>query len=216
MSPNPFLRQEGPTRQSILTLLKTKWQMNAGELAKELGITEMAIRRHLYALERDGLVKPAMVRQAMGRPTHMYSLTEEAEYLFPKKYHTLALDLLEELDEDPETALLVTRMFEGRKRKLLERYAGRMEGKSLPDRVRELALIQNDGGYMVQLEQEQDELVLHEYNCPIAQVASRYQQACECELDLFESLLGTKVARTECLAKGGSRCTYRMNRIEAK
>ncbi|WP_246628191.1 helix-turn-helix transcriptional regulator [Paenibacillus oenotherae] len=201
-------RQEGSTRQTILTLFKTKGQMNAGELAKKLQITEMAVRRHLSTLERDGYIRPTLVRQAVGRPTHKYGLTEQAEHLFPKNYHVLALDLLEELADDPETAVLVDRMFEGRKRKLLERYASRMEGKSLKEKVSELAAIQNDGGYMVKLEDGENGLVLHEYNCPIAQVANLYQQACQCELALFEQLLGTTVERTECLAKGGGKCSY--------
>ncbi|MNG33156.1 hypothetical protein D3C84_1193390 [compost metagenome] len=49
---------------------------------------------------------------------------------------------------------------------------------------------------------------LHEFNCPIAQVAKPYQQACTCELQLFEELLQARVERTECLAKGGAKCTY--------
>lgn len=204
------VRQEGSTRQTVLTLLKTNGQMNAGELARQLQITEMAVRRHLGTLERDGLIAPTIVRQAMGRPTHMFSLTEQAELLFPKNYHVLALDLLEELEEDPETAVVIGKLFEGRKRKLFDRYAHRMEGKTLQEKVAELAVIQNDGGYMVQMENDAEGLVLHEYNCPIAHVANRYQQACQCELALFEQLLGTEVERTECLAKGGGKCSYRI------
>ncbi|RAP78671.1 ArsR family transcriptional regulator [Paenibacillus montanisoli] len=205
-----MFKQDGSTRQTVLTLLKTHGQMNAGELAKHLQITEMAVRRHLSTLERDGLIAPTIVRQAMGRPTHMFSLTEQAELLFPKNYHVFALDLLEELEDDPDTAAIVDRLFEGRKRKLLERYAYRMDGKSLEEKVAELASIQNEGGYMVALETDESGMVLHEYNCPIAQVANRYQQACQCELSLFQQLLGTEVERTECLAKGGGKCSYRI------
>ncbi|WP_258881638.1 metalloregulator ArsR/SmtB family transcription factor [Paenibacillus sp. sptzw28] len=204
------VRHDGSTRQTVLMLLKTSGKMNAGDLAKRLQITEMAVRRHLSTLERDGLIRPTVVRQAMGRPTHMFSLTEQAEHLFPKNYHVLALDLLEELEDNPETAALVDRLFEGRKRKLIERYASRMEGKSLEDKVLELAAIQNDGGYMVQLENDDDSFILHEYNCPISRVAGRYQQACHCELALFRQLLGAEVERTECLAKGGGKCSYRI------
>ena len=73
-------------------------------------------------------------------------------------------------------------------------------------------------GYMAEVEDGADageEFVLHEYNCPIAQVAGRYQQACQCELALFRELLGTKVERTECLAKGGGKCTYRIGSASA-
>ncbi|MCR2806494.1 helix-turn-helix transcriptional regulator [Paenibacillus soyae] len=197
------------TRERILVLLKTRGRMGAGELSAELELTEMAIRRHMYELEREGVIRITSVRQKMGRPLHAFELTADSDDLFPKNYHTLALDLLSELEEDPETKPLIGRMFEGRKRKLQERYAPRMDGKSLEERVYELAHIQNAGGYMAEVEQDSDEgYLLHEYNCPITGVAGKYEQACSCELALFQELLEAPVERTECLAKGGSRCTY--------
>ena len=197
------------TRERILVLLKTRGRMSAGELSAELELTEMAIRRHMYELEREGIIQTSSVRQKMGRPLHTFELTADSDDLFPKNYHTLALDLLTELDEDPETQPLIGRMFEGRRRKLHERYAPRMEGKSLEERVYELALIQNAGGYMAEVEtKDQEGYFLHEYNCPITGVAGKYEQACNCELALFQGLLEAVVERTECLAKGGARCTY--------
>lgn len=204
-------RHDGMTRQSVLKLLKTKSTATAGELARELGLTEMAVRRHLAALERDGYVKPTLVKQAMGRPAYTYGLTEEADHFFPKNYDQLALDLLEQLELEGGAEGAVGRMFEARRRKLFDRHNLRMEGKRLSARVHELAAIQNDGGYMVEVEAESNgSYMLHEYNCPIAQVAQRYQQACSCELALFRELLDADVERTECLAAGGARCTYRI------
>nr|WP_053377889.1 HTH domain-containing protein [Paenibacillus sp. FJAT-27812] len=202
-------RRDSSTRERILMLLKTSGRMNAGDLSSELALTEMAIRRHMYALESEGSVSIVAVRQAMGRPLHAYELTAEADELFPKNYHVLALDLLDELAEDPDTAALIDRMFEGRKKKLLDRYEPRMAGKSLEQKVSELAVIQNAGGYMAEVETRSDgSFMLYEYNCPIAQVAGKYQQACRCELSLFKSLLDVPVERTECLAKGGGKCSY--------
>lgn len=201
---------ELPTRKVILTMLKTKGPLSVSEMSRELGITEMAVRRHLNTLERDSLIESKLVRQAMGRPTHQFSLTERADDLFPKKYQHLTLDLLEEL----ESALgedKVNLLFERRKQRMIGRFKNRMLGKSLADRVLELSDIQNANGYMVELEQKEDgTYLLKEHNCPISQVAIQYNHACSCELEMFESLLGeeAKVERTECLAKGGSQCAY--------
>ncbi|WP_169082263.1 helix-turn-helix transcriptional regulator [Paenibacillus sp. PL91] len=204
-------RRDSSTRERILMLLKTSGRMNAGDLSSELGLTEMAIRRHMYTLESEGSISIVAVRQAMGRPLHAYELTAEADELFPKNYHVLALDLLDELADDPDTAALIDRMFEGRKKKLLDRYEPRMAGKSIEQKVSELAAIQNAGGYMAEVETKSDgSFMLYEYNCPIAQVAGKYQQACRCELSLFKSLLDVPVERTECLAKGGGKCSYRI------
>jgi predicted ArsR family transcriptional regulator len=205
-------RHDGPTRQTVLKLLKTRGSATAGELARELGLTEMAVRRHLAALERDGYASARPVRQPMGRPAYVYELTEEAEQFFPKNYHLLALDLLELLEQEEGRGGAADRMFEARRRMLYRRHAGRMAGKPLSERIGELASIQNDGGYMVEVENASDrEVLLHEYNCPIAQVAARYEQACSCELALFRDLLEADVERIECLAKGGSKCTYRIS-----
>ncbi|MVO98450.1 helix-turn-helix transcriptional regulator [Paenibacillus lutrae] len=202
---------EPSTRKVVMSLLRTKGPLSVGDLAKELGITEMAVRRHLNTLDRDGLIQSELVRQAMGRPLHMYSLSKQADDLFPKKYHTLTLDILEELvAEEGEEKL--NRLFERREDKLADRYGPRMEGKSLPEKVEELAQIQNENGYMVSLEQaENGEMILNEHNCPISQVADQYSTACRCELNLFRKLLGVPVERTECLAKGGTKCVYRIH-----
>ncbi|GIP19315.1 DeoR family transcriptional regulator [Paenibacillus montaniterrae] len=197
------------TRDYILHLLKTKGAMSTKELTDELGITVMAVRRHIQSLERDKLIDSKMVRQSMGRPTAVYCLTEHVEDFFPRKYHILTLELLDELEEH-FGASAVEQLFEGRKDKLLKKYDASMQGKDLAERVSMLADIQNENGYMVELEKINDEqYLLKEHNCPIEQVATKYQHACRCELKLFESLLGdAEVTRTDCLAKGGQRCTY--------
>ena len=205
-------RHDGPTRQTVLKLLKTRGSATAGELARELGLTEMAVRRHLAALERDGYAEARPVKQPMGRPAYVYELTAEAEQFFPKNYHLLALDLLDLMEREEGRKGAAGQMFEARRKMLYQRHAGRMAGKPLPERIGELASIQNDGGYMVEVETASDrEVLLHEYNCPIAQVAARYEQACSCELALFRDLLEADVERIECLAKGGNKCTYRIS-----
>lgn len=189
-------------------MLRTKGPLTVNDMSRQLGITEMAVRRHLNTLERDGLLETRLVRQAMGRPSHTYSLTVAADDLFPKKYQHLTLDLLEELVAMSGEAQ-VEQLFERRKDRLIGKYIGHVEGRTLPERVRALADIQHANGYMVDWEEAQDGVFqLREHNCPIAQVANQYQHACACELAMFRALLDADVERTECLAKGGSRCAY--------
>lgn len=198
---------EHSTRQMILNMLKTKPEQSAGVLARRLGITEMAVRRHLNMLERDELIRTSLLRQAMGRPTRVYSLTAKADDLFPKNYHRLTLDLLGEMESEGRDQ--VDTLFEKRKERLFRKYRPRMEGKNLRERVCELAEIQNAGGYMVEWEEDaKGHYVFKEFNCPISQVANAYHVACDCELNLFRSLLKTDVERTECLAQNGKKCTY--------
>lgn len=198
------------TRKQVLHMLKLRGPLSAREITAELHITEMAVRRHLATLEKDGHIAPHMVRQTAGRPSAVYGLTDSGEALFPKTYPKVALDLLEEL-EDEAGQEMIDLLFERRRNKLRERYKKEMEDKNLASRVHSLARIQNDGGYMTELtEDEEGGYTLREYNCPISEVADVYNQACRCELELFESLLQASVSRTECLAKGGRCCTYKI------
>ncbi|WP_059052252.1 helix-turn-helix transcriptional regulator [Paenibacillus senegalimassiliensis] len=196
------------TRERILHMMKTSGPLSAKEITTELQITEMAVRRHIGTMERDGLIESKMIRQTLGRPTAVYGLTDIAEGLFPKKYHSLTLDLLDELAEESGQHM-VNRLFDRRKEKLNRRYVDEMEGKSFAEKVQTLSQIQSDNGYMTELTQnDQGDYVLMEHNCPIAQIANQYNHACECELHLFESLLDAKVERTECLAQQGKKCVY--------
>lgn len=198
------------TRQLLLETLRTSGGGSIAELAQALSLTEMGVRRHIQILEREGLVAAALVKQAMGRPGARYRLTERADDLFPKKYPQLTLDLLGELDGDPAGEEIIGRMFAGRRDKLVDRYKPLVAGKTLEQRVAALAAIQQAAGYMSLWERSdtEEQYTLYEFNCPIAQVAAKYRAACHCERELFEALLGAEVARTECIADGGGKCTY--------
>lgn len=204
--------QNTSTRNHILYMLKTQGPLNVAELTKQTDITNMAVRRHLNTLEKDGLIESQTVRQSMGRPTAVYRLSETAEELFPKKYHVLMSDLLSELVQEAGEEM-VDLLFQRRKQTLRKKYEAGIEGNSLQAKVAALAEIQNDNGYMAKWHinnsaSSAEEYALIEHNCPIAHIANQYEQACQCELELFESLLGARVARTSCIAKGDQMCTY--------
>lgn len=197
------------TRSEIIHMLKRNKNLTVTEMARQLGITEMAVRRHLNTLERDRLVEATLVRQAMGRPLNVYQLSETAEEQFPRNYSGLTVEFMRDIEEIAgENA--VQELFVRRENRLNDKYKKRMENKSFEQKVAELAEIQNEGGYMVEWEKtDEGQYELREFNCPIAKVANEYQQACACELSLFEKMLGSgTIERTQCLAKGGPFCKY--------
>lgn len=206
------------TRGMLLHLIKTNGSMSAAQLADSLGMTEMGVRRYLTQYVEEGVLETEQVRQPMGRPLQMYHLSSLGDERFPKQYHQLVLDLLKEVEKWPSKEdkassgnNQIGQLFAGRQETLLNKYMPHMADKSLDERVQELSNIQDSNGYMVETQQQQDgSWLLHEYNCPIAQVADRYEAPCACELALFKQLLQADVERTECLAKQGRRCTYRI------
>lgn len=203
------MAKHNSTRDQILYLLKSNGTMSVSELAQALGVTEMAVRRHLNALERDRFIQSRFLRQPMGRPLGVYSLTEKADQLFPKHYPHLALDLLKDI-ESLEGESKVDELLERRVKRVREQYEERMQGKSLGSRIEELAHLQDKKGYMVELEKDQasGNILFKEMNCPISQVAKSYKHICRCELNMFRQLLETEVDMLQCMAEGGQHCVY--------
>lgn len=201
------------TRQEILRMLKTQKRLTVSEMAKQLGITEMAVRRHLNTLERDQLVHTTLVRQAMGRPMNVYELSDHAEKLFPQNYKQIAIDFLHDI-EAIAGGEMIEKLFQLRKERLKEMYKENFTDKTFDEKIVELARIQNEQGYMIELKSD-DHGTYHfiEHNCPIAGVAKHYQVACQCELQLFKQLLGTSnVTAQSCMAKGDDVCHYEIKR----
>ncbi|NJN16530.1 MAG: helix-turn-helix domain-containing protein [Oscillochloris sp.] len=205
-------KSQGSTRQRILDLLRRNGEMTALDLSAALDIGAVGVRQHLATLERDQLVRSTGLRRSIGRPAHLYTLTEEAaERRFPKHYEHLALDVLDAV-MDEFGADAVNRIFTRRREAIAGVIAPLMAGKSLDARIAELTRVLSEQGYMCELEQLEDgSFLLTEYNCPFDCVARRHQQLCDQEIRLYAQLLDTPVFRdTETIASGGHCCCYRI------
>lgn len=210
MHASPISSQEDTsTRREIINILRTAGPLTVGELGDRLGITHVAVRRHLTSLERDGLVTSVQERLPMGRPTRVYSLTDAADELFPKKYGSLTLEVLDFISQaDTE---LVEKFFAARGKGMVSKYGPEVQaGDTLEDRVTRLGEVQLSNGYLATWEKADGEgFILKEFNCPVHQISRKYSQACEHELEFFKTVLGTQqVERVECIAKGGASCRY--------
>ena len=202
--------EQGETRQQILDLLRRRGPMTATELSETLGIGAVGVRQHLALLDRDGLVWTSGVRRGVGRPSHLYALTANAEALFPRRYDRLVMDALAFV-EAQGGEIAVDQLFATRRRQLTEQYAPRLAGKSRAEQVTELAAILNEQGYMCEWQQLADgSFLLIEHNCPVDCVARDYRQACEHELKLYEDVLGIPLVREETISQGGNCCRYRI------
>lgn len=196
------------TRDEILFMLKTNGSLTVSEISKELGITEMAVRRHLNTLERDELIRSSLVRQAMGRPTNLYSLTEKAEEQFPKSYRNLALEILDGILE-VDGSEKIKEIFDRREQKLRTKYAEKVRNFStLEERVKDLVKLQSEKGYMVEYESTSEGYLIKEYNCPISDIAKNFNVACDGEKKLFENVLKAEVESLQCMARGDNSCVY--------
>jgi len=197
------------TRMRILQLLKMRCSMTVSQLTEALHISAMGIRQHLTILEEEGLVEYQREKKGRGRPHHIYSLTDEANSLFPTTYANFAVGLLQEVAKYNGPGF-INKVFRSRMKSQLQIYKERLDGKELVDRIKELTRIRDEEGYMACSDQNDNDYILIEHNCPIAAIAQEYPHVCEIELALFRQSLGAKVYRVEHLMKGSHRCCYRI------
>ena len=197
------------TRQGIINYLQRAGRATVKELGQALGLTSTGIRQHLTVLERDGLVTAREERGRVGRPTLVYSLTEAAEALFPKRYDDLALALLEEVraTEGNERLHQLLRRVAAR---MAAQYRSRVEGRPVQERVEETVRIMKEQGCLVEWRQEGDQFFIDEYTCPFTRVAQHDPAVCALHVELVRLLVGADTRLAQSLLRGQRACTYRV------
>src|SRR5215813_5403415 len=204
------------TRRSIVKLLKTEGAMDAAQLATRLHLTAMAVRQHLYELQREKLVTAEERPVPLGRPAKYWRLTPDADRLFPDAYAELSVDLIDALtDTFGDDGL--RRVIESRGSKQRADYIARIPRSApLKEKVRMLAGIRTEEGYMAEVKPgPRGTYLLVENHRPICAAATVCKGFCTTELDLFRSALGpgVTVERVEHIVSGDRRCAYRISGV---
>ena len=211
----PFGTAPSSLRREILLRLRQDGPGSPDELAARIGASRTGVLQQLRALEAAHLVSRQTVRHGVGRPRHIYDVTPDAQDLFPANYDALAAGLLEAIGVVGGENL-VEEVFAARRRQIGERVRRKLVERVGPDaplpvRVRELAVIQDEQGYLAETTLEADGTIrLREHNCAIYHVARGAAAACQAELDLFREILGAEVVRETHIASGDRCCTYRI------
>jgi predicted ArsR family transcriptional regulator len=208
-----------PTRRTVVELLKRYGPLTVAELGRRLGVSAVAVRRHLEQLERDGLVVQTLQPSSRGRPAHLYSLTAEGHERFPRAYDQLALHLLGAACSAFGDGA-VEALFARRQRLLADTYRERVAAAladgdaGIAGLARELAAIQDENGYMAASVDGPDGPEVREHNCAIGRVAAEHPMACDYELRLLQELAGPEVMveRIAHLQAGDQHCAYRLAR----
>lgn len=197
------------TRGEIVLLLLDE-PRTVKELAGELDLTDNAVRAHLVALERDGLVRQEGQRRSGGRPAYLYEVTSEADALFPKAYDVALTNLIgvleDRLDEDEMEAIL--------------REAGRRaaagaqaDGEDLEARVQAALRLFGRLGGMPKAVRDGEQVRIWNRACFFSGIIGEHPEACLVAQGMLESILGDSV-RTSCgveTSNGRPRCVYELS-----
>ncbi len=195
------------TRGKIVEALRTRRAVSAHDLAEEFGLSPNAIRQQLLILERDGLVVGKSVRRGKTKPTHEYALTGLADRYFPQAYDRILNAVLREVRETSGDAG-VAQIFAGIGKRAVARLSERVAGQPVEVRLAEIAASVRAAGVSVDVERRGDTMVLHEHNCPYANVVSEHPEACSVIHTMLGEVVSPDVKQTESLATGGSECRF--------
>ncbi len=188
--------------------------MDSQELSERLGVSAMAVRQHLYALQDEQLVTYQEESRAMGRPAKLWQLTPAADRLFPDGYAELTLSLIDSVREAFGEAGL-DRLLDVKTGHQIAAYQALLSTQEeLRQRLEALASLRTNEGYMAEIQSLDDgSFLLIENHCPICAAATACTGLCARELEVFGRVLGqgVTVERTEHIVAGARRCVYRVS-----
>lgn len=197
MQPNRWNeRLLGSTRGRVITLLRRR-ERTVNELADELGLTDNAVRTHLAALERDGLVALTGVRRGVGKPAHVFALTPQADSLFPRAYAAVLRTLVDALRSSlpgEQVNALVAEVG----RRLAAAYP-RAEG-GLAQRAEAAVAVLAELGGVAEARVDGGIAAIRGFGCPLREAVDAHPEVCRIAAALLTEIVGHEV--TECCDRG--------------
>ncbi|MCX4668093.1 transcriptional regulator [Streptomyces sp. NBC_01381] len=201
---------ERSTRNRVARSVLDHGPSTVADLAKRLGLTQAAVRRHLDTLVHENVVEPREQRvygtRTRGRPAKVFALTDCGRDAFDQSYDKLAADALRWIGERHGEGAVVEFARE-RIASQAEAYRKAIDAAPPEQRTEALAKALTRDGYAATARSAPVGEQLCQHHCPVAHVAEQYPQLCEAETEIFSVLLGTHVQRLATIAHGDGVCT---------
>ncbi len=198
------------TRDRVLEYIKRNGPVSVKKLTEEIGITPMAIRGHLGKLEKEELIQVGQVRQKLGRPLQVFSLTDKGESCFPKNYDSFALELLEDI-KNLDAGKTLEKVVQKRELRLIEELRQVLSEATSPRQKLDLycQFIERQGNMPSIETLDPKSYMLHVANCSISSITSQYSFPCETEIRVIKSVFPeAKVRRVQSIADEAQGCAY--------
>mgnify|MGYP000058890485 CR=1 FL=1 len=192
-------------------LIKTQGEMSAKALAQALGMTAMGAGQHLNKLLEKGWVKNSALKTGRGRPSSVWGLTASGHAQYTDRHAHLTLDLIKlvEVNFGPQG---LDQIIEARSQQSLAGYLQELSGLQLEERLKRLAQLRSEEGYMAKAIETEEGFLLIEDHCPICSAAKTCQGFCKTELENFQACFAglAEVSRSEHILEGAHRCCYKV------
>lgn len=195
------------TRGQIVALLRQS-PKTVDELARDLELTDNAVRLHLGTLERDGLVQARGVRRegTVGKPATEYEIAAEAEASFSSAYIPFLSTLLGALGDRMTPTELRALM-----REVGHRMAGSAidSGASVAARTETASQLLNALGGVTTVERDPEGkgLRIRGCGCPLSVAVGQREEVCLAVQTMLRDVIGVPV-REECDRSGRPACHF--------
>jgi len=202
--------KEDKTSRKILELLKWKGPLSQDFLSHELGLSTMAVSKHLNNFLSQEIVAYEEERRDRGRPIKMWEITKKADALFPNNHSSLAVSLIQNARESLGEAAVET-MVQAHADSKVREYEEQMDlDAPVETRLQQYAEIRSKEGYMAESKELSDgSYELIENHCPVCNAAAFCSELCDAEVDVMKTLLGdVEIERTEHIQNDQRRCVY--------
>ncbi|MDQ2890022.1 MAG: helix-turn-helix domain-containing protein [Gemmatimonadota bacterium] len=194
------------TRGRIVAMLR-RGPRSVDELAAPLGLTDNAVRSHITALERDGVVAAAGERRpgTVGKPATLYALAEETDTLFSSAYAPALAALVEELASmHPEE---LEPLLRGAGRRLARPATG-----SFAERVGVAGKVLSSLGAEADVERTAEGYEITGHGCALAQAVACNPAACCIIEQLLTDVTGADVGEHCDRSQRPPRCAFTIRR----
>ncbi len=188
-------------------LLAVHGEATVADIAGDLGLNQANIRRHLEVMRAEGLVDVTIRRHEIGRPSYVYKLTERAEEM-SAHYPRLVNRLVRRLASQPDSAPLLSQLFDGVAEDVAVAHRLEVTGATLGERVAETSSALKDEGIVDHWRKDADGFHLMNTACPYRKAAEASDAPCHADHKVVESLLGVPVEQVSRIVDGDHMCEY--------
>jgi predicted ArsR family transcriptional regulator len=194
---------------TVLDVLRKRGGMTVSEISECVGVTGTAVRQRLNRLLKEGDIHRACMETLRGRPRHRYSLTAKGRRRSGENFGDLAIALWQEI-RAIDDAEIKQGLLQRVSKRLAQLYAGKIQGKSVIERMNSLAVLFSERRLPVKINTTGEVPQIRVEACPYPELAEQDSSVCSMERLLFSEMIGETLQLTECRLDGDCNCTFQV------
>jgi predicted ArsR family transcriptional regulator len=202
------LLDSSSSRGRIVAMLKSGAR-TADEIATGLRLTAAAVRAHITAMERDGIVQRAEQRSGTTRPSQTFVLTPEVEQLLSGAYVPLLIELMRQC-----AARVTPKELKELMRRTGRGLAAAFPRSTVPDaplaaRVTDVSVLLNEQlGSTMKVEKANNHYTMRGFGCPLAALTGSHPTVCVAIESLIATMLGNASVQECCDRAQRPQCCF--------